>query len=370
MGVMSVRKFVLGVLAVLMLFMGAAAQEKAQKVGVVLDIDGPRLMTNRLKEDSWFQAYPSMATNLGEKMKADAATTATLEFAIGGRAVISPGTEIEIVGQRDVDVVGNKVVVKAGKMWAKIDKQSSQLQIQTSGGTMGIEGTEFVVEVDGDETELSMLEGAISVTSADGKVDRVVGGQAARFGRRGIRRRQLAREVRDALKAGEAVTARELLLKGAGFPAASRGAVRFALLHHARGKGGGRIFHGNSRRSSRRYPDQPGQDGGPEHENPGQAISKLALIPGSGTFRATWEPLPQVHSYSVTIASDADFEDVLWAQKTASSPYDYPPDARGLTAGDYYVRVEGYDENGDLMASSTALPFATPGWTSAGASAP
>ena len=356
-------------MALLLAALGSA-QEKPQRVGVVLDIDGPRLMTNRLKEESWFQAYPSMATSLGEKMKADAATTATLEFAIGGRAVISPGTEIEIVGQRDVDVVGNKVVVKAGKMWAKIDKQSSQLQIQTSGGTMGIEGTEFVVEVDGDETELSMLEGAISVTSADGQVDRVVGGQAARFGRKGILRRQLSREVRDALKVGEAVAARELLLKGAGFSAASRGAVRLAMFHHVRGKGGGQIFRGDSRRFSRRHPGQPGHGTGAEHESPGQPISKLALIPGSGTFRATWEPLSQAHSYSVTIASDVDFNDILWAQKTTFSPYDYPLDARGLAAGNYYVRVEGYDENGDLMASSTTLPFATPGWTSAGASAP
>ena len=113
------------------------------KVGVVLDIDGRRLMYRRRLRSGMagtFQAYQGMPVFLNDHFETDSNTKATLEFTIGCRALISPGTEIVVVGQREINIVGNKFAVTAGKMWAKIDKQNSQLQIQTSGGVIGIEG--------------------------------------------------------------------------------------------------------------------------------------------------------------------------------------------------------------------------------------
>jgi hypothetical protein len=341
------------------------AQSKPTKVGSVLDIDGPRLMTNRHKEGSWFQAYPSMATDLGEKMKSDAETTATLEFTIGGRAVISPGTEIEIVGQREIDTVGNKVVVKSGKMWAKIDRQNSQLQIQTSGGTMGIEGTEFIVEVDGEETDLSCLEGSIAVTSADGKTERIRGGGAARFGKRGIARRELAKEVREALATGEPGAARELLLLSKGFHAKSRGSVRFAL---ARGRGqGARAFRspalvcGPQGRLARK------RAAGPQRRWPRrqkgvqvQPVSGLTAQGASPSF--SWSPVSGASKYSVVLSSDADGEQPIWSAVTNSTSISYPAYGPDLAMGQTYHWMvlplnsdgSGYtDDGGELCGAST-----------------
>ena len=126
------------------------------RVGRVIDIDGPLLMTNRMTENSWYQGYREMDTFHRERLKADPKTSATLEFNIGGRAVISPGTEVEIVSTESVKVVE----VKSGTFWAKFDKQQDEIQIKTAGGVMGIEGTEFFVEAEDDgETSLTVVEG-------------------------------------------------------------------------------------------------------------------------------------------------------------------------------------------------------------------
>jgi hypothetical protein len=472
---------------VLVLVGNVGAQGKPQKVGTVLDIDGPKLMTNRHQEGRWFQAYPTMATNLGERMKSDAKTTATLEFAIGGRAVISPGTEIEIVGQRDIDVVGNKVIVKSGKMWAKIDKQNSQLQIQTSGGVMGIEGTEFVVEVSGEDTTLSMLEGSIAVTDADGQTERFKGGEIADFGRKKrLQRRALAKEIKEALDAGDPGAARELLLKNAGFSPGSRGAVRFAL---SRKRGAGpRVFRNVAaanfgpvgKLARKRAIAGPGAGPGPRRRGPlrqngaiaqpesvsdlkaqgalpsfswkpvsgasqysvvltedpdGQhplwsavtqqttitypaygpdltpgytyhwsvlphdsqsaaskdeatglgvsstytaqghqakplAVEGLTVSTGSAPVSASWNVSPAAESYQVSVSTDPNFDELVWADSTAETHYSFPAEARGLNAGDYLMRVDAFDGSGVKTGSSPVVSFTTAGWTSAGATEP
>ena len=61
----------------------ALAQER---VGSVIDIDGPRLYTNRLKDQGWFQAYAGMNTFLSERLRTDKQTQAVLRFLVGGLA--------------------------------------------------------------------------------------------------------------------------------------------------------------------------------------------------------------------------------------------------------------------------------------------
>lgn len=114
-----------------------------KRVARVTDIEGKRLMyTRRLPSGGvgTFQAYEGMTVYLNDHLTTDKNTQAALEFDIGGQAGISPDTEIVVIGERDIETVGNMLVIKGGKMWSKIDKQKSQLQIQTSGGVIGIEG--------------------------------------------------------------------------------------------------------------------------------------------------------------------------------------------------------------------------------------
>jgi hypothetical protein len=94
-----------------------------------------------------------------------------------------PTPRLRSWGQREIDIVGNKVVVKSGKIWAKIDRQKSQLQIQTSGGVIGIEGTELLVAVEeGGTSELLLFEGQASITDNDGNKKTLFPGDYAEFG--------------------------------------------------------------------------------------------------------------------------------------------------------------------------------------------
>lgn len=114
-----------------------------RKVGMVLDISGQRLMYTRRYPSGkvgTFQAYQFMPVHLNDHFKTDPNTVATLEFDIGGQAGISPDTEAVVLGERETSTVGNQIIIRAGKIWAKIDKQKAQLQIQTAGGVIGIEG--------------------------------------------------------------------------------------------------------------------------------------------------------------------------------------------------------------------------------------
>ena len=130
------------------------AQDSRTLVGRVIDIDGPRLYTDRLKPSSWFQAYSGMSTYLSENFRTDKATQAVLEFVVGARAGIGKNTQVRIVSSRKLEkVVGSALRVDTGTFWAKFDKQDEEFEIQTSGGVIGIEGTELMVAVD----ELSLI---------------------------------------------------------------------------------------------------------------------------------------------------------------------------------------------------------------------
>ncbi len=113
------------------------------RVATIIDIVGPRVMILRHYPKSGIvsiQAYVGMPIFQNDHIKCDRMSTCCAEFIIGGRAIVGSNHEGVISGHRELKVVGNQTVVTARKVWAKIDKQKSQLQIQTSGVVIGIEG--------------------------------------------------------------------------------------------------------------------------------------------------------------------------------------------------------------------------------------
>ena len=112
-------------------------------VGSIIDIDGPRVWFAREyepgKELRWFQAYVGMKTYLGMAFRADPATTCTLEFIVGGRAVVGRGQTVVIVTPKETTLLDDGLN-PATRFLNKFDKQDKQFQIQTAGGVIGIEG--------------------------------------------------------------------------------------------------------------------------------------------------------------------------------------------------------------------------------------
>ncbi len=163
---------------------GLSAQEKLERVGTVIDVDGPRLYADRLKRKSWYQGFPGMATHLTERLRTDSKTQAVLQFFVGGRAGIGRNTQIEIISPKDVEKYGGGMRVNTGLFWGNMDSLKNDFQIQPSGGVIGIEGTELLVGVDSEKgvTEILLFEGKVTVTDDKGNEKQLFPGDYAEFG--------------------------------------------------------------------------------------------------------------------------------------------------------------------------------------------
>lgn len=328
----------------LMLGCGQAvlADDKPKRVGTVIDIDGKQLNTNRLSEDNrWYQAYQSMPTLFQERLAAGDKTTATVEFIVGGKAVIAPGTEVEI---KDDDVM----VVKSGTVWAQFDKKklagdNRKFEIRTAGGVMGIEGTEFIVQTNpGGTTELTVIEGQVDV---DG--NKVGGGKRAYFGR----------TYRDEVYS--AATNPIGSIRDAAFQnvdPAMRPVVNRALWWTVGRTRLGRFFYGRNywiaRRALRAIDD-------PE----GAAVDYMAAkTPGGGMLRRikksqdpkpitastlngdivgglSWKKVNRTNQYAVVVANDSEAKDVVWyttVKQSKNPSVKYPSYGPELASGKRY----------------------------------
>lgn len=322
------------------------ADNKLTPVGKIIDVDGPVLMTNRMTEDRWYQGYVEMPTYLSERLKADSQTSATIQFYKGGRAVISPGTQVEVITTKSLQTLK----VEVGTVWAKFDKQESQFRIETAGGVMGIEGTEFFVEAEEDgETTLTVVEGQVRVMSGDDEKV-VTGGEEANF-RRGVRRFQR-------FAAGPGMTIRErreaafqkLGIEGKPF---QRYILTRGLTKSKRGRQLNRLFYGKMalRSSSRKW--QATLQSRRRNPRPSQQFEIAGVQQTHGLPGASWSAAPS-RSYAVTVLTDADGEDVLWQGRSDSPSFTYPDYGPELTAGQtYYLEVVPLKFDGSPQTDTT-----------------
>lgn len=355
----SARSALLLLTAVSLNLVPVYAQPAGGKVARVLDIDGKTLMTNRRTAGRWFQAYKGMKSYLTERMRTDGRTQALLEFDIGGQAGISPNTEIEIVGQRDIEVIGNKIVVKAGKVWAKIDKQKSQLQIQTSGGVIGIEGTELLVAVEENSpvTELLLFEGQASVTDNDGNKTTLKPGDYIEFGgsggmcvlsypSSGLRSLVVERFPEfSSFLAARGITA---IPKTSG-PSLTRdhleAPVDFDRLLRASEEGLLQSAEGVA------------AAGG---------LSPSQITAPAGAPKLSWDPVPQAVGYQVLLAGDPGMDELVFSSLADEAALAVPEGAPGGPAGRYYLRVIPLGEDGMPVAPASQTWFDSAGWESQG----
>lgn len=326
------------------------ADPSSGKVARVLNIDGKTLMTNRRTDGRWFQAYEGMSSYLKEHLRTDEKTQATLEFAIGGRAGVSPGTEIEIVGQRDVDVVGNKIVVRSGKVWAKIDKQKSQLQIQTSGGVIGIEGTELLVAAHEDgRSEVLLFEGQISLTDGEGNQQTLRPGDYAEMGGGG---------------------------GGACVLSYSSGGLRSLVVERFPEFTSFLASRGITTVPKTALSGSPVPSPPPELDEIIKASSEglvqdpVGLSPSrskvSGAPTFGWPAVGGASDYLILLAGDADMKELAFSAHADGARFTVPSGAPSLPAGRYYLRVIPLGRDGQPVAHAYQTWFDSGGWESEG----
>lgn len=339
-------------------------QNSTEYVAKVMGIDGSSLTTNRRTEGRWFQAYSGMKSYLTERLRTGEQTSAMLEFAIGGRAGINRNTEIEIVGLRDVETVGNKIVVKTGTMWAKIDKQKKRLQIQTAGGVIGVEGTELLVAHDPETkvSEVLLFEGRITLTDDKGnKKTMNPGDYASLGGPSGM-----------CVLSYPPTSLRTLIVER--FPRFSSYLAQYDVATIPK-------------------PASPTLIRGFLKPRPGLyellAVSNDTLVTdpaefasGAGSDRLTglqpsqtnvggkpnlsWDAFPGAESYQVVLAADENMDDIAFSGVAEQNSLDIPAGAPGIGSGKYFYRVIPLDKDGKPMGRASQTWFETTGWESQG----
>jgi hypothetical protein len=76
----------------------------------------------------------------GDRIRTDRQTVVAFELDLGGRIAIRPGSEIEIVDDRHVRDANKRWRLTKGGVWSKCGQMTESLEIQTTGGVMGIKG--------------------------------------------------------------------------------------------------------------------------------------------------------------------------------------------------------------------------------------
>lgn len=322
----------------------------------------------------WYRAYLEMDNYKGQHLKTDAASAATLRFHLGGLANLAKGSEIEIVGDRDIQVVGNTLVVKSGSLWAKVDKQKKDLQVKTAGGVMAIKGTEFVVSVDEQgDTRLSLLDGSVVVYPEGGEAYEAAPGHEILFGRN----RQLVAELR---------STQELLQRLRGQLGENFFEMRQQLLQTREQMEQTRAQMLSFRKDMLETREQLQKDGDELRESllntRESLLESLGQNPkaqrrqgrvqaanrSAGMVTRNARGLPRfryatagAREYKILLARGPSFENgLLWAARTSQAEIDYPGDARPLDPGLYRWRVWPLDDQGQPLGQALEGNFQVP----------
>jgi hypothetical protein len=338
----------------------AIAQEKPQPVARVTKIsENGRL--DYIRNGRTFQAYIDMKDYVHDQLKTDANTFGSIEFYTGGQIGINKNTTIEIISENKV----NTINLKSGGIWSKMATQNDPLQIRTSSGVMGIKGTEFVVEETDSGTSVSVLEGQVEVTPADGgEPTQVMPGTQVLLG---------LKEV-EVVKQGKPEDLRKQIQSSQGWKDFNE-ALRWAsfitsYIPHAGGALGNAGYYSNMAVS---LVDNPGQtlvnmaasQAGVGGYIPGGLFSSGSskakdpdfpseLVPDfesaatgplpSQDLKFSWKGVKGAKKYYVIVATDENAEDVVWSGQTKETGIAYPSAAMPLEAGKYYWRVIGVDD--------------------------
>lgn len=355
MRISSFHKSVQVSLVGLLLACQVSAQDRPVRVARVIDIDGPRLYSNRLKTNSWFQAYPGMNAYLSEKLRTDKQTQAVLEFGIGARAGIGRSSQVVVVSNAKIEnVQGSSLRIDAGNFWAKFDKQEEQFQIQTAGGVIGVEGTELLVGVDEETgvTEVLLFEGQVSVTDDKGNKKTMFPGDYAEFGgSKGM-----------CVLSYPSASLRTLIVER--YPAFSSFLASQNVTSIPKPASPTLIRGNNKTRSSLMAVLASATDLTGATSPSGLSPSEKSVSSGPPSF--TWSAVPGAESYALFLTSDQAMEDVVFSSRVDAETFTIPDGAQGLEGGRYFWSVIPLNKDGEPLSQASQTWFETSGWATAG----
>ncbi len=113
----------------------------AQLVEIKTVKEGQTANAQLFRDGRWVP-LDELFTNVrpGDRVRTDKNTAVALELDLGGRVAIRPSSEIEILDDRHVRDRNERWSLTKGGVWAKCGQMKESLEIQTTGGVMGIKG--------------------------------------------------------------------------------------------------------------------------------------------------------------------------------------------------------------------------------------
>lgn len=353
---------------------------RVQSIKAVEKGKASELKRQKAGETAYYPASVHSSGYIKDHFKTDANTVAALEFTIGGRVGINKNTDIEVVNERSVadgKTTVKRIIMKNGALWVKADsaKMKERLEIQTSGGIMGIKGTEFTVETSPTgPTEVSCFE-----TKGEGVEIRDLQGKLMGIAKPGDEY-TLALKQAPVVKHYEDVEKfREDTLNGAEFR------EMFNIFSNLMGTFGAYLPYGTSygiyganlavnlitdpeatvtREAESYLNSQVGRlspiglpgislgGGGRKKEPPAPDFpSKLSpdASQGDGIVNNRpdfeWKEIRDVDGYVVMVSKDEQCNEVVFSERTRDHSLRYGTNRRPLDPGKYYWRIIPVDED-------------------------
>ena len=370
----------------------AQAASGAPVIAKVVAIDG-KLTLDRPGVGR-YAAFVQMPDYLQDRLTTDDKSLAAIELTVGGKIGINKNSAVQLTSATSaVDATtGHVLTVSSGSIWAKFSKQKSTLEIKTPSATLGIRGTEFLVEASKEGTTIEVFEGAVAYAplGKDGKGS-LQGAALATPGMRIFIKNALSapvvkqyevdklrKEAAERNKAlADAVVALRMVNEIAGYlPGASglrevtyqtslalecvkdpeQAAKSFAasqLESHVPIAGGflGGLVQSASTQEKKKDPDFI----------TGLAPDKAETSPKS--LRFTWNAFKSAQSYALLVSPKEDMgeQDLQWAAQAKTNELSYPVDGPPMAAGQkYFWRVVALDGEGKALGKASQSFFQVP----------
>lgn len=377
------RAVMLTVAAVLMcvayLAVGARPSHADSAVATVIAKDGNGLSVDHAESHkSMKKGDPAY---MQDQCNTDAETVAVLEFTVGGKLGINQKSSIRIVGARSaVDVSGHVLQINAGAVWATFGKQTRPFLIRTPSTTIGIRGTEFVVDAEADATTIDVFEGRVAYvpnnTVEELPADAATAGPGSRIVIRALQAPVVKQYDAEQLRKEDAERFKEL-------------ADTLLALHIIRDVAGyipglGNVAHGAALAAD-------------VIENPAQAAVNYAAshVPGGGIIggmfgggggkkkepdfivelkpsegpanpsdlQFSWKQFKDAKQYVLLMGREEKMEkgNLDWTTQVKETSVAYPKNAPALQAGQkYFWRVVATDEGGKPKGKASQSWFTVP----------
>ncbi len=337
----------------------ASTSGEAQTVATTIALSGQVQCCQA--EGPWYASWPDQRNRLQDHVRTGADSVATLEFDVGGRLGINSQTEVVLLGPREAQTVNQgtlqRLYLQAGSIWARISGQGQELQVQTSGGVMGIKGTEFVVETDAEEeTSLTVLEGSVELRTDMGETVLVTPGERVRFHRRRALRRERFSDLVALRRSTEGRFRRYREFLG---PLLRSTGVRHVPLAARLDR-----LVADPRAEAARAARRPGTRRPPLDFPADLAPDRVDLAAVRPVFR--WTGVGGATQYGLVLAQRQAPREPVWTGRCTSTELAYPLEARPLDPGVYLWWVVPLDAAGKRVGRPSQGSFRSAGWSASG----